>query len=166
MLRLDDSRIEAARTELSWLMSVALRLFRADAASVAISEGFNKHVRLGIVGHPGDRLEFISIDGTSTYCDEVITQDKIVNVSAASLPNSGIGDSFMRASGLKTYLGAPMADPSGLVLGAFAVMTCEERIWSRAEVSDLSSCARFGAHAIVGHARPDTPSLARAIAGV
>lgn len=162
----DETRTCAARDELSWLMSLALRVTGADCASVAIWEGYNKHVRLGVVGCPSATLEFVSIDGTSTYCDQVMTTAEVVHVSAASLSNAATGDSFMQASELSTYLGAPITEPGGTVLGAFAVMTREDRIWSRRETEDVQRFATFAAHALVAHARPDTPALARAIAAV
>ena len=164
MPTLEEYRLTLARAELGWLTSAAIRLLGADAGSVGIPEGIDGLMRLGAMASPDGALEFIRIDATDTFGERVVTGGCIVDVSASSLANTAGPDTFMRASELHAFLGAPMIDPSGARLGMMAVMTHEDRIWSRHDVADLSSCARLGAHAIAGHACPDTTTVARAVA--
>ena len=164
MPTIDDHGLLRAREELGWLASTAIRLAGADAGSIGIPEGLDGLVRLGVVAAPGEALEFVRIDASDTHCARVVEGGRVVEAPASSRASGAMRDSFMQASSLQGFLGAPMVDPGGTTLGMMAVMTHETRIWSRGDITDLSSCARLGAHAIAGHACPDPVTVARAIA--
>lgn len=124
---------------------------QVDFATFVFPSGPDGQLRLGVAEPGHDEIEFVDIDGHSTFCDRVIRTGGVVKVSYSNTDGDWQPCSFMQAGTLLAYLGAPMLSPNGRVIGAVAVQSSKERIWSSAEAWEMEVCAEFLGYALHAH---------------
>ena len=142
----DPRRLAAARRlapvtqgneVLDRLSGLAARLLRAGSAQVSLLtdvQVVTGGVGLGATAEPRSAREHSLCSVTARSAAPLVVSDAVSDERVLALPP-------VEAGAVGSYLGVPMSDADGFVVGAFCVYDREPRSWSREEVTVLEELA-------------------------
>jgi len=138
-------------------------------AALLREDDFDRLIELAIevTGAPRGCITFVSADTTTafsafgfpegldlfapveqSFCRFVVGTGTPFVVEDANRDPRTIGDPAIEAFGAAAWIGYPIEDADGFVLGAFCLMDAEPRSWSRTDVMAVATLARAVSTAI------------------
>lgn len=125
---------------------LATRLVDAPRAMVSIVTGSAQHL-VGAAGLDGQVAATRRIPATSSLCQDIVCKDTTLAVTDVrrdpTITPEAAAQVLHGDLRIAAYLGVPLHDADGQVLGALCVVDHEPRSWADADLSTLEDLASF-----------------------
>ena len=114
----------------------------------------------GACGLPPSVEEARSTPLTHSLCKHTVISSKVLIVNNAPVDPRVCDNPIISTVGLRAYLGFPLVNSSGLVLGAFCLIDYEERKWTELEIDSARDFAAIAVQLIEAGSRQSRTAAA------
>lgn len=138
--------------EFDRLTGLASRLLKAPSCMVSLVTADTQDFK-GACGLPDGAAETRSTPLSHSFCKMTVLTGKPLNVENAPDDPRVSDNPVIDEIGLRAYLGFPLINSSGLVLGAFCLIDYVPRKWTEAEVDAVRDFAGLAVELIEAGAK-------------
>ena len=145
--------------EFDRLTSLASRLLKVPTCMVSLVTAETQNFK-GACGLPLQVVETRSTPLSHSFCKLTVLSGKILNVENATTDPRVSDNPAVEEIGLRAYLGFPLVNSSGLVLGAFCLIDYVARKWTESEIDAVRDFAGLAVDLIESTAKQSRTAAA------
>lgn len=139
-----ESLDQAAILEFDRIANLATRILGVPVGLITLVEE-KRQVFAGAAGLAAPYCDLRETPLSHSFCQKVVSSRALVVVQDARSDPRFSDNAAIQDLGVVAYLGFPIADPDGAVLGAFCLIDSEARTWTAAEVDSARDFAAIAA---------------------